>query len=275
MTITIDQSTFEKYIPAFINPDDEIFSRLSAKIEDAEKEVLLLVGDAFSEAEANTTISEQMKQLICIKAARRAVPHLDLVLTSTGFGIVSNQNVAPASRDRIQNLLEQLRQDESNTHDYLLDNLLTTSWKTSEQAINIIHSLFWCPMVTRRYGVRSAEGKDLYNEEWLQLLTKIKSAEESVKVLISPELFDAIIALQRTGNAAGIYNLVIEQARILTACKLMNKPEHDIDQLSNRLMDTINRNEDALSEYKNSSTYEANQTARFENTADGTAFFFS
>ena len=35
------------------------------------------------------------------EAFMRAVPSLDLVLTPNGFGIVSNQNVAPASRDRI------------------------------------------------------------------------------------------------------------------------------------------------------------------------------
>lgn len=36
------------------------------------------------------------------------VPSLDLVLTPNGFGIVSNQNVAPASRDRVARLIASL-----------------------------------------------------------------------------------------------------------------------------------------------------------------------
>ena len=39
------------------------------------------------------------------EAFMRAVPSLDLVLTPNGFGIVSNQNVAPASPHRVARLL--------------------------------------------------------------------------------------------------------------------------------------------------------------------------
>ena len=47
--------------------------------------------------------------IVAHEAFRRAVPSLDIILTENGFGIVSNQTVAPASRDRINALLDGLQ----------------------------------------------------------------------------------------------------------------------------------------------------------------------
>lgn len=44
------------------------------------------------------------------EAFRMAVPSLDLVLTPNGFGIVNNQNVVPASKERIERLMFSLAQ---------------------------------------------------------------------------------------------------------------------------------------------------------------------
>ena len=47
-------------------------------------------------------------QAVVYEAFRRAVPHLDIILTPNGFGIVSNTNIAPASKERINRLLDAL-----------------------------------------------------------------------------------------------------------------------------------------------------------------------
>ena len=44
-------------------------------------------------------------KLIASEAMRRAIPSLDLVLTPNGFGVVSNQNIAPASKERVDRLI--------------------------------------------------------------------------------------------------------------------------------------------------------------------------
>ena len=44
------------------------------------------------------------------EAFRMAVPSLDLVLTPNGFGIVNNQNVVPALKERIERLMFSLAQ---------------------------------------------------------------------------------------------------------------------------------------------------------------------
>ena len=47
-------------------------------------------------------------KLVASEALRRAIPSLDLVLTPNGFGVVSNQNVAPASKERVDRLIASL-----------------------------------------------------------------------------------------------------------------------------------------------------------------------
>ena len=47
--------------------------------------------------------------IVATDAFRRTIPSLDLILTPNGFGIVSNQNVVPASADRVKRLIDALR----------------------------------------------------------------------------------------------------------------------------------------------------------------------
>lgn len=49
-------------------------------------------------------VEEKIKAVIAYDAFHRAIPSLDLVLTPNGFGVVSNQNIAPASRERVDGL---------------------------------------------------------------------------------------------------------------------------------------------------------------------------
>lgn len=45
------------------------------------------------------------KVVVC-EGYKNAIPSLDLILTPNGFGVVSNSNVAPASKERVNRLLE-------------------------------------------------------------------------------------------------------------------------------------------------------------------------
>ena len=60
------------------------------------------------------------RRIVVADALLRAIPQLDLVLTPNGFGIVSNQNVVPASKERIDRLMATLEL----TRDRALQQLL-------------------------------------------------------------------------------------------------------------------------------------------------------
>ena len=53
----------------------------------------------------NTPLLHYCRIITAAEVMRHAVPQLDLILTPNGFCIVSNQNVIPASKERIERLL--------------------------------------------------------------------------------------------------------------------------------------------------------------------------
>lgn len=271
MELKIDQPTFEAIVPAFTNPDGQVFDQLASFLADAQASVELLLDGVEPEGKA----LQGTVRLVCLMAARRAVPQLDLVLTPTGFGVVSNQNTAPASRERVAALLERLRKDESMAVDRLQLELLGTEWAKTPQAVTRVNSLLWLPLLMRTYGVKMPDGREVYYEEYRKLQTELSMAEPYVINIVSSELYEKLVALQRTGNAEDPYGLVMEQARRLLAALLMgrNYPRGP-RQLAERLLNTLQRHAALLPEYKNSSTYAAHTFKPYENKKEDSSFFF-
>lgn len=56
------------------------------------------------QTEENNTERKKAQNALAWFALAESIPFLDLVLTSTGFGIVSNPNIAPASTERVKAL---------------------------------------------------------------------------------------------------------------------------------------------------------------------------
>lgn len=54
-------------------------------------------------------LREAVIKTVCLDAFLSVVRHLDLVLTPTGFGVVANNEVSPASSSRVEALIEQCR----------------------------------------------------------------------------------------------------------------------------------------------------------------------
>lgn len=63
----------------------------------------------YTDIAENESAMTYAKIIVANEGFRRAIPSLDLILTENGFGIVSDNNVAPASRDRVNALLDGLR----------------------------------------------------------------------------------------------------------------------------------------------------------------------
>lgn len=80
---------------------------------------------ALEREEESNPIKRACAQVITAQALMDAIPSLDLVLTPNGFGIVSTQNVVPASKDRIERLINSVEAQRDNAIDELLFKLPT------------------------------------------------------------------------------------------------------------------------------------------------------
>ena len=85
-------------------------------------------------AQADDATRALLCQTIAAHAFHVALPSLDLVLTPTGFGIVSNGNIAPASAERVARLSESLLLLRDTLIDQLLSHLCqNASWRETPQ----------------------------------------------------------------------------------------------------------------------------------------------
>lgn len=62
----------------------------------------VLLGDMADKLDTVPGLEAAVIKLVCLRTYQEQIPQLDLVLTPTGFGVVSNQNLAPASADRVK-----------------------------------------------------------------------------------------------------------------------------------------------------------------------------
>ena len=81
------------------------------------------------------TLRNITTQVVVNEAFRRALPQLDVILTPNGFGIVSNANIAPASKERIERLQSSLLINRDAAIHQLLTLLCKQQgWLATEQA---------------------------------------------------------------------------------------------------------------------------------------------
>ena len=74
-------------------------------------------------------------RLVVADALRRAIPSLDIVLTPNGFGVVNTSNLAPASKPRVDRLVDSMLAHRDDCIAALLPELPGASkWLASSQA---------------------------------------------------------------------------------------------------------------------------------------------
>lgn len=273
--MNIDQTIFEGHVPSFKNPNDEVFNKVVPLLEQVEMELNLSIFGSGS-MPADAAIARRFERLVCLTAAHRAISQFDLVLTPTGFGIVSNQNLAPASRDRVAALSRQLYREASDEHDLLLELLTATSWSETSEGAMWVSRLLWNATLARRYGIRSQSAfTELYKDEYQALLPQIEEVEQKVAEFISPELYDGLLLKVRThAELSAEEAFVLAQSRTLIASLVNPSGEVRAKYLFKSQLRFLETHADVLPLYKGSATYQSRHTPRYENQASHPTFFF-
>ena len=142
MKLITSEEILRRYIPNVLQTvkgEVPLFDKLTSFLDIAEEWVAHTFTSqaTFSTiagyADANIIKTYAAKVVVC-EAFKNAVPSLDLILTPNGFGIVSNSNVAPASKERVYRLIDSLEAERDNAISLLLSSLPgEPSWMTSTQ----------------------------------------------------------------------------------------------------------------------------------------------
>ena len=182
MKIIANNDILMRYVPNSIKPvsgETSLFDKISAHLQQAEDWILttFMPEGTFNKIALYseiTPLKHHLCQVIVAEALCRAIPSLDLVLTPNGFGVVSTQTVAAASKQRVDRLIGSMR----DVRDEAIQQMLVLlpeahAWITSPFAEFFGATLFPNLDLVTLYGVNSSRW-----EKYLELRSSVISIEE-------------------------------------------------------------------------------------------------
>ena len=156
------------------------------------------VFNSISDRPDPSTAKVTMARIVAFDAFRNAVPHLDLILTPNGFGIVSNSNIAPASKERVERLIASLLSNRDDEIEHLIALLVQEDgWTQSDQGRFFASTMFPNIDVTSRL-TRQPGGRW---EQYLTVREQLIPMEEFFAVqYISKELLQVFRDESQSGS---------------------------------------------------------------------------
>lgn len=208
--------------------------------------------------------------LVVADALRRAIPSLDIVLTPNGFGVVSTQNLAPASKPRVDRLVGSILAHRDDCIAALLPELVGASqWLKSKQADFFGSTLF------PDLGIVDAVGEVTGSkwEKYLELRPKVIDLEASLaEEWLSPVLLSALRSENLRRDLTPKRREVVRQVKAqivgyLTAGTFSTRRLADI-------VNYIRQDEDEFPDWHHSATAELFSPPVFRNKKKSTGYFF-
>ena len=275
--LQIDKSFFESVVSSATESTGIVFDFITGYIKEATDEARQFLGeDLFQELstehfqdEPQYSLAHRVKYWICLSAYDKAIPHLDLVLTPTGFGVVSNQNEAPASADRVNRLIQTVKNAKEDAFELLLDQLRgNEKWCDLPNAQILFSSLFWRAKQLTRYGFASPHRSQL-----TEARPRINSAEVRLKEAISPEFYQELCDSVRRNNSTSWQNMAIACCLNVIGCELDNARREAMLHCR-QLVQLLDSNIKEYPTYANSTAYAANNFKQYENAVNDSTYFF-
>lgn len=285
------QKEFEKFVPSLRDGGEEIYKGIKPYLQPAywrlknELKVELM----------NNKCAPYFRRSVYATAAYNALPTLDLVATPNGFGVVSNQNIAPASKERVAAFRESLRQYKSDCKDQCLERYYQAAIEgfADQKPLQNIGGAFvpevyqipgdtilrsgviYSATVARENGITMPDGQPVYEEEMRRLEYKLAAADVKIRKLISGKQFDYEMGSERFGSKLDI------MLRRLAAMYVMQADRRTVKDYENEILDfmeeEINRapNLKRYEYYKTSAQRELRKNpVRYENRKEDPTYFF-
>lgn len=215
-------------------------------------------------------------RIIVAHALIHAIPSLDLVLTPNGFGIVSNQNIAPASRERIERLMASIEQQRDDAIILLQKQLFRrTDWLQSEVFAYWSQTLL--PNIAVCHQLRITEHRFVAYRALVPRIIQIE--DELAHSFISPELLAHLHNYQ-----FGIgYNSMSPAEQSERAYVLTHLQAEIVSQLNglplrhrymSALVNIIRSQPDIFPQWHSSETAQLFMPPVFENKKEAQGYFF-
>ena len=268
----ITKIEFEQFLSVATSSQEEVYEKVKPNFELAYEEckadVLGDVGTSAAEDGQHGQLTNAVKHLVAIHAFLSVFRQLDLVLTPTGFGVVSTNQMAPASKQRVDALIGQLRDSSLQVEGQLLAELCQVNgWGSTDQAQEHIATLFYDFRMLRK-----AQGPAVSHLEWQAAQRLITEADESLRRKISSQYMDALLAEVRSNGVSADNKPVIVLCRKIISLWIAGDQE-TVKLMMRRLLNMLDDNLEKYTIYRDYG-YPVNHHENFQNTKDAPAYIF-
>lgn len=270
MEITVSKEEFEKWIPVAKSAHDNVYKKVLASLpdvaDDAAESLLGTVGVTAMNGDGK--LRYWFGKYVTMLGFLRMFEQNDVVLTPTGFGVVSNDQLVPASAQRVSAVHEALKRD-SLLNEYCLVYQLTNveGWGETEQAEDAIKFPLWNIRQMRRwYGDSVGAGR------FYELMNSVRNAMSQLQEYVGEELIKRVMVTVRC-NLKDQYSKVCD----LMILYILAYIDGDIvrqEQTYRRMLYHLEKNLDDFPEYAESDEYQASIAERYENKQEDSSFFF-
>lgn len=272
ITIKISKTLFDLAVPAAKEPKGTVFAKLENKINqtivDIAEDRLGDVGIAAVNNDPEGPLAMAVLSLASVDVFLREMRGLDLVMTEAGFGIVSTNNTAPASKIRVDALDGELRVKWLKLSDDIMEQCFKLEgWY--HQGLVTIDTLFCLFKFLKKYaGFQAPISKD-----WENATASILDTDRWLREKISDEFMDELIMQMATGSLSDKNRGVVHQVRRIIGMAILGN-KGTVYEYFRRLMNTLEGDLDSFGTYANSQAFEANHFEPYENKAEDGAFHF-
>lgn len=273
-----NDTDLRRYIPnqvVAVKGEASLFDKIAYWLDTAEQWIFATfcpasVVDAILADNPHSPIRNPLAAIAAHQALADAIPSLDFVQTVNGFAVVSNQNLAPASRDRVDRLIAAHRSQRATAISALIPLLATIpEWRDTPQCGYFRSTLFPTPAHIRPLASGAATW-----ERYEELHPAIAAAEDRLAAeYISPELMQRL-----RDEALGLSQLSTLDARLCEALR-----SHIADLINDRplrdtalrdIVDYIRRHPDTFPEWHRSDTARLFSPPVFRNSKESPGYWF-
>ena len=268
----ITKTEFENIVSVATSAHVEVYEKVEphfmGSYDECQADVLGDAGTQAAEDGRHEALVRAVKQWVSLDAFLSVFRQLDLVLTPTGFGVVSTQQMAPASKMRVDALIGQLRDSALRAHGLLLTELCkVTGWGESEQAKENIDNLFFDFRLLQKM-----QGPAVSHLDWQAAQRLISEADEHLRLKLSNDYMDALLHSVRCGAVTADDRPVIFQCRNIISLWIAGDQEA-VRLKMRRLLNMLDAVPGKYTIYAEHG-YPLNHHETFQNTDDAPAYLF-
>ena len=270
--LRITKEDFEHHVPVAQSNNDGIFEACASFIESEGIDFCEnVLGELGMEAiETTNGLRSSAVGAICNRGFVLAIRQLDVVLTNTGFGVVSTQDLTPASQSRVQAVEDNIRlnilRTTCNSIKYLRR---VVGWGDTEAAQLCIPHICWS-----YHEMLLRAGMEAKYSLWISVQPAITEALKVITDNISIEMMSVLLDAERMALSLTVFNRTLKDTIMRAVAFKMCGNE---DAFRAGVKDTVRLLEDNIDnfpEYRDSSTYEARHYKGYENRQDSKVYYF-